>query len=138
MSKAHTKLFFHLTWATWRRHPFVVEDVQERLYRYVVRKCEEYGYQLFAVNGMEDHLHIVIRLQPYVSVSEAVRKLKGSTSHFCNRQLGLETIFRWQQGYGALTFGKQDLKKVVAYVQRQKQHHRKDEIDLAIESIDLE
>jgi REP element-mobilizing transposase RayT len=135
MSRAHTELHYHLVWSTWGRHPFLEEQHQESLYRHVISKCREYGYDLHAVNGGSDHMHVALRLKPTVSVSEAARKLKGSASRFCNRELHLETVFRWQGGYGALTFGTRDLPKVVAYVRAQKERHRSQRLDETLEAI---
>ena len=124
MSKAYTELYYHLVWATWKRNPFLVQQMQQHLYRYISHKCEECGYRIYAVDGMEDHIHLAVRLGPTVCVSEALRKLKGSSSHFCNNVLDLESAFKWQVGYGALTFGKRDLPKIVEYVRNQKVRHR--------------
>lgn len=109
MPKAFTELFYHLIWTTWKRHRFLKSDIQEDLYRYIGHKCKAYGYQAFAINGMEEHIHVVLRLPPTVTVAEAVGKLKGSSSRFLTKNFDLP--FKWQEGYGALTFGKRDLDK---------------------------
>ena len=133
MSKAYTELYYHLVWATWKRDAVIHEEIQEGLYAYIAHKCKAYGYELYAANGMEDHIHVVLRVDPTVTVSDTVGKLKGSASRFCNKALGLASKFQWQAGYAALTFGKRDLPKVVAYVRNQKAHHREAKLDDAFE-----
>ncbi len=79
-SRYYTELYYHVVWGTYNRHPMLRAGVQEDVYRFLVYKCEGYGYQLFAVNGMEDHIHLVLRLRPSVCVSEMISKLKGSSA----------------------------------------------------------
>ena len=134
MSKTYTELYYHLIWSTWKREPILQREIRRDLYDYIALRSKAYGYDLHAVNGIENHVHIVIRLGPSVSVSEAVRKLKGSTSHFCNHKLKLEAGFKWQEGYGALTFGKGNLPKVVSYVDRQEERHRDGQINILFEA----
>jgi REP element-mobilizing transposase RayT len=133
MSKAYTELYYHLVWSTWNRKPLLEQKWRQALYPYVGRRCQAYGYHLYAVNGIEDHLHVVVRLDPAVSIAEAVGKLKGSSSHFCNRELDMETVFKWQEGYGAFTFGKRDLPEVVAYVEGQVARHQGNQLDPDLE-----
>ena len=134
MDKAYTELYYHLVWATWNRYPFITPEIQGHLYRYLLHQCQEYAYDACAINGMEDHLHVVVRLGPTLSISEVTKKLKGSSSRFCNEELKLETPFKWQRGYGALTFGKRDLSKIVSYVQNQKERHRNNQLNSALEN----
>jgi REP element-mobilizing transposase RayT len=135
MSKAYTELFYHFVWATWKRDPIIRPEIQEDLYTYIAHKCQAYGYELYAVNGMEDHVHVVLRVDPSVTIADVAGKLKGSASRFCNKALGFASKFQWQAGYAALTFSKRDLPKVVAYVQNQKARHREARLDNALEAL---
>lgn len=123
MSKNYVELYYHFVWSTWRRSPFMVEEVQQPLYRYLMSVSCTHLFKLFAVNGIEDHIHVVASIPPKISISQAVKLLKGSSAHFCNHVLSLDFVFKWQRGYAALTFGKSALPNVVSYVQNQKRHH---------------
>ena len=124
MPKYYTELYYHLIWATWRRYPFMVPDIQVPIYRYSNYQCRKNDFHLYAVNGIEDHIHVVISLNPTVCISETIKQLKGTTAHFCNNRLSLDHLFKWQQGYGALTIDKRALPHVISYVKNQKQHHK--------------
>ena len=134
MSKAYTELYYHVVWSTWKRYPFLTTDIQESVYRYIAHKCKDYEYHCFGINGIEDHIHIVLRLDPTIAIATAVQKLKGSSSHFINHELNLESQFKWQEGYGALTFGKRNLSSVVSYVRDQKQRHAENRLDTMLEN----
>lgn len=121
MQKVYPQLFYHLVWGTKYRRPLITRDIEGPLYRYVCYKARECGYKVVRVNGIEDHIHVLIELPPKVSVSEAVHRLKGSSSWFAEDLS--RRWFKWQGGYGAFTVGKRDLHRVIRYIDRQKQHH---------------
>ncbi len=134
MSKAYTELYYHVIWATWKRIRFLTADIEENVYRYIVHKCKDNRYHCFGINGIEDHIHIVLSLEPTVAIATAVQKLKGSSSHFINHELKLDTQFKWQEGYGALTFGKRNLSDLVGYVRDQKQRHAEKRLNGTLEN----
>ena len=72
---------------------------------------------------MPDHVHVVIQFPPKQSISGLVHQIKGVSSHFVHEQLPGNEIFRWQEGYGVFSLGRNQLKHVLAYVQNQKRHH---------------
>ncbi len=53
------------------------------------------------VGGIENHIHALVDIPRTLTVSEAIKRLKGGSSHAIN-QLGLlKTHFAWQDGYSA-------------------------------------
>lgn len=63
-------------------------------------------------------------MPPSLSISEFVRQVKGASSHAVNNMTEFSVDkFRWQESYGALTFGERNLRFVVGYIENQKQHH---------------
>lgn len=136
MSKAWSQLYYHLVWARLRREPMIPQDLEADLYRYIGSRGIDYGYQILEVNGISDHLHVVASLPPTVSVTEAVGKLKGSSSHFMRSGLSVSP-FGWQQGYGAVTVSPRGLDYVRDYVKNQKAHHEKGTVHQAFEQLQL-
>ena len=59
MSKNYVELYYHFVWSTWRRSPFMIEEIQLPLYRYMMSVSRTHSFKLFAVNGIEDHIHVV-------------------------------------------------------------------------------
>jgi REP element-mobilizing transposase RayT len=105
--------------------------IEERVYDVIGRKCMELGGWAAAVNGMPDHVHVVLSVPPKVSPSEVARNLKGISAHFIQSELSVP--FEWQRGYGVFTFSKRGLDAAVDDVQQQKQHHRDGTTKAAIE-----
>ena len=81
------------------------------------------GATVFAVNGIEDHVHTVASLPPALAVADFIGKVKGYSSHEVNKAKLTDSYFRWQQEYGAFSFDRKRLPYVIAYVENQKRHH---------------
>lgn len=72
--------------------------VEERLYHFLTHKIlETPGTILHAIGGVEDHIHIVVSMQPNVLVSDWVGKLKGSSSYYINHEIQRKSL-EWQRG----------------------------------------
>jgi REP-associated tyrosine transposase len=93
------------------------------LHRYIRHKCHELAVFVHALNSMPDHVHLACTLPTQVAIADFVEVIKGSSAHFVNHRPGSEERLYWQTGYGALTFSRRDLPRVVDYVRKQKEHH---------------
>ena len=76
------------------------------------------------VNGVADHVHILLGLNPSVSISDTVHDIKRNTSLFINNENLCNQKFSWQEGYGAFTYSRSQLNKVYNYILNQEEHHR--------------
>jgi REP element-mobilizing transposase RayT len=131
------QLYFHFVWATRDRLPIITPTVEARLFPYIGFKCKELGYNLFAVNGVEDHVHVLIELTPAMLIADAARNLKGASSHYINKESGLGDTLYWQDGYGVVTIRKAEVPKVVSYIQKQKEHHTSGKLSEVLECLSL-
>ena len=118
------QLYYHLVWATKKREPLITPDLEADLHHYLRGKVIELGGVVHAVGGMEEHVHLAASIPPRLAVATCVGRLKGASSHWVTHVCPLRLPFEWQDGYGALSFGKRALPQVVAYVLNQRQRHR--------------
>ena len=116
-------LYFHIVWATKHRQPFLTPEKETAVYRCAMKLIEEMSYTVLAINGMPDHVHLLIQSGPQIDLSVLMKKVKGVTSALINGMTNHTGTFRWQEGYFAATVTPAHLSKVQAYVQNQKQHH---------------
>jgi len=80
---------------------------------------------VYVINGWTDHVHMIVAIPPKLSVADAVKNLKGASSHYINNVVRPEHLhFVWQRGYGCLTLGETQRAKAIEYVENQKDHHR--------------
>lgn len=119
---AHWRLFYHFVWVTKSREPLLTAELQYRVFPYLMSKGRELGALMLALNGLEDHVHVVAAVPPRMAPAEFVKRLKGASSRFISRELGLP--FSWQEGYGVYSISETDVQRVIEYVRAQKEHHR--------------
>ena len=77
------------------------------------------------INGVEDHIHALIRLSRRFAVMKVVQEAKTETSKWLKRQLPAGKDFAWQAGYGAFSVSSSWVKDVKAYIRNQQQHHQR-------------
>lgn len=128
-------LYYHIVWATKDRCPFILPEIEPQLYNYIIHKSKEFNCNIHAVNGMSDHLHLIVSIPPTLAVAEYIRKIKGSSSNYLNKIL--TNRFLWQNGYGVFTVGVKNLDIAINYVQNQKVHHATRNIIKMLESTDI-
>ena len=116
------RAYYHLVWATHQRQPLINSATEQLLFPYLEKKAIEFETIVYALNGVEDHIHMVVSIPPRYSVAEVVKGLKGGSSHYLNHS-GLPKEFKWQRGYGVFTLGERQRPDAQAYVRAQKQYH---------------
>ncbi len=134
-ASAFYQLVYHFTWSTKNRQPMITPEVEARLYPYIAYKCKELGYRLHAIGGTEDHLHVLLSLTPTQVVAEVAKNLKGASSHYINKESGLDALLYWQDGYGVVTLRQSEIPKVVKYIQQQKGHHQQGTLSALLERV---
>lgn len=121
---SRVQLYFHVVWATKRRQPYLTPQKEEAVYRCALKVIQRQGYEVLAINGMPDHVHLLLKSGPQIDLSILMKNIKGVTSALVNDMTNHAESFRWQEGYYAATVTPSHLPKVLAYVQNQKEHHR--------------
>jgi len=122
---SHWELFYHLVWATRKRHPPIDDRIEVVLQRSFRATCHEFGTVVHAIGTMPDHVRLAVSIPPRHAIADVVRQLKGSAAHLVNHsdaRLSLDT-FSWQAEYGVRSLGERSLPDVVAYVENQRAHH---------------
>ncbi len=123
MRRNKLALFLHLVWATWDRLPLITPDIERDLYRCIEGEARGKGCTVLALNGTQEHVHLVVSFPTTVTIAELVKQVKGVSSYMVNSVLSTETQFKWQGYYGAFTVSRWNVDQIVQYVKRQKEHH---------------
>ena len=123
---AYTKLIYHIVLRTYTGTAPINEEHERDLYMYIYGFCQNHICKLYRVNGMPDHVHILVGMHPSISVASFVHDLKIATNNFmkANRDRFPDFI-KWERGYCALTYSESAKETVINYIKRQKEHHRK-------------
>lgn len=117
------RLFYHAVWSTKNRLPLIESAWEENLYGYLWGKATALDCIPHAINGIADHIHVVISIPPKIAIATVIGQLKGASSHAINERFVSFQSFAWQAEYGVLSFSEKSLSTIVSYVKSQKQHH---------------
>jgi putative transposase len=98
-----------------------------------VQKGDWPGSKCYAINGYQDHVHIVVSIPPKIAVSKFVGQIKAVASVKYNQSTPNGLPVYWQKEFGAFSFDRKRLPNFLAYVQRQKEHHVEKKIIPALE-----
>ena len=118
----YCQLYYHLVWATRRREGLLTAAAESPILDAIRWKAVELGGAVFALNGTADHVHLVAGIPPRVPVASFVSQVKAAAATKFNKRSPEEPL-HWAEEYGAMTFDGKRLPYVVAYVERQKEHH---------------
>jgi REP element-mobilizing transposase RayT len=90
---------------------------------------------VIAINGLSDHIHLLIKFPSTVTVSEIVKQAKGVSSRLMNQYLMPGAHFRWQGGYGSFTVSRWDLPMIINYIENQEKIHHEECLNTDLESV---
>jgi REP element-mobilizing transposase RayT len=114
----------HCVFSTKERLSLITPDLETRLWPYVGGIARENKMKLIAIGGTPDHAHALLSLPAMMSFAKAVQLIKGGSSKSNHETFREHQKFAWQEGYGAFSVSSQ-AEKTVAYIRRQKEHHRR-------------
>jgi REP element-mobilizing transposase RayT len=122
---SHQQLLYHIVFSTKERRPFLQdEDFRNIVWRYMAGVASNLQGHALRVGGFFDHAHLLIRIPAKIAAADFVRQLKSCTSKHINEEKKSLIKFHWQDGYGAFTVSRSKVDAVIAYINRQFEHHR--------------
>jgi putative transposase len=124
MANTFTSLRYHCIFSTKHRQRWITPDVEQRLWPYLGGIARQNGLQALLIGGAEDHIHILLGMPPKITISEALKRIKGGSSGWAKEHLPGCRSFGWQDGYGAFTVGPLEIPEVEDYIRNQREHHR--------------
>jgi REP element-mobilizing transposase RayT len=125
MANTFTQIYVQVVFAVKGRQSLLRREKKEELHKYItgiVRNCKQ---KLIRINSVSDHVHILIGLKPDIALSDLVRNIKANSSRFINEKRWIKGKFNWQEGFGAFSYSQSHLDRVIQYIDRQEEHHRK-------------
>lgn len=120
-----SQIYIQIVFAVKNRDALIDRDWENELYKYITGIIQNKGQKLIAINGMPDHIHILIGMKPACCLADLVREIKKSTNTLIREKKFSKFRFEWQEGYGAFSYSHSALDNVIMYIANQKQHHAK-------------
>ena len=120
---SHHGILLHVVFSTKYRKPLLDDSWRDELFAYIGGTVEEHKSTLLKSGGIEDHVHLLLRIHPEYAISKTIQLLKASSSGWINRMQKARMRFEWQRGYGAFSVSQSDSDSVKQYIVEQRQHH---------------
>lgn len=125
MANTYTQIYIQVVFSVQGRQNLVRNEWKDELYKYIAGIIKGNDQKLYIINGMPDHVHILLSLKPNIAISDLVRDIKANSSKFINEKRWVIGKFQWQEGFGAFSYGHSQLDDVIKYIKDQEKHHRK-------------
>ena len=121
-----TLCLFHIVIGTKFHQPTITEDHCRDLYAYIYGYFKSKKAFVYRINGMPDHIHILVDLHPSTDISDLIRDLKISSNKFIKEHHDWYPMFlSWEKEYYASSEGKAELDVIKQYIINQKEHHKR-------------
>ncbi|HEY1196625.1 IS200/IS605 family transposase [Flavobacterium sp.] len=124
MANTYSQLYIQLVFAVKGRQNLISTKWKDEIYKYITGIITNQKQKLIVINGMPDHIHILVGIKPDISISDLVRDIKTNSSKFINEQKWINGKFEWQNGFGAFSYGHSQLGNVIKYIENQEEHHK--------------
>ncbi len=142
MANTYTQIHIQFVFAVRNRQSLIDEKWRAELYKYITGIVQHAGHKMLQINGMPDHIHILIGMRPSQSIADLMKHVKGDSSAWINQKGFIRTRFSWQEGYGAFSYAKSAVPNVIRYIKNQEVHHREksfaDEYEELLETFEID
>jgi putative transposase len=123
---AYKQIFYQIVFGTKHREPTIAETFEQELYKYIWGIIHNKKCHLYRINSMPDHIHIFSDLHPTIPLADFIKDIKVSSSIWMKESEKFPDFNGWQEGYGAFTYSIREKDKIINYIKKQKEHHKKE------------
>ena len=138
MRRSKSEIFIHAVWATQKREALITKELKPLLFSFIEMQAYHLRCRILALNGMPDHVHLIVRVPTTVCASQLAKQIKGTSSAYLNDLTDRTPYFRWQEGSGTFSLCEPILSQAIRYVENQEQHHAIDSLWPELEETDEE
>lgn len=125
MANTYTQIHIQTVFAVQDRQSLIRREWKDELYKYMTGIIRNNGHKVLQINGMPDHMHILFGMRPTQSLSDLMKQVKQDSSKWINSKGFINGKFSWQSGFGAFSYSKTEVPKIINYIKNQEEHHKK-------------
>jgi REP-associated tyrosine transposase len=125
MANTYSQLLIQVIFAVKGRQSLIYPDWKDELFKYITGIVTNKNQKMLCINGVSDHIHILLGLKPDMAISDLVRDIKNNSTNFINDKKFVRIKFNWQAGFGAFSYSNSQMDRVVKYIMNQEKHHHK-------------
>ncbi len=120
----YIKIWIHLIFSTKNREALITKENKSEIIEHIKINAKEKEIYIDFINGVKDHIHILLSLGSEQNIAKVVQLIKGESSFWINKNKISKTKFEWQDEYIALSVSGTIIDKVRDYIKNQEDHHR--------------
>lgn len=124
MPGTFSQIYIHIIFSVKGRHSLISPEWEEELYKYISGIIRNKGQKTLAINGIPNHIHILVGMRPSCCLSDLVREIKKASCLFVKEKRFTRFNFQWQEGFGGFSYNHSSLNHVIRYINNQKEHHK--------------
>ena len=124
VANTYTQLYAQIVFSPKGRSNLIPDKIRDQVYGYIAGIIKNKNQKPMIINGMPDHVHILVGFSPDIAISDLVRDIKSNSTNYINDRRLIMGKFSWQTGFGAFTYSKSQIPQVVEYVKNQQEHHK--------------
>ncbi len=125
MANSYTQIYIQYVFTVKGRENLIKEIFRDELEKVICGIVTNHQSKTYAIYCNPDHTHVLVGLNPAISVSKLIEQIKSGSSKWMNEKKFLPQKFHWQGGYGAFSYSKSQTERVVQYILDQPLHHKK-------------
>jgi putative transposase len=125
MANTYSQIYIQIVFTVKGRQNLLPKNHRDELHQYITGIVSNRNQKLLSIFAMPDHLHLLVGINPNISISELVRDIKAGSSKFISDHNLVNGKFSWQEGFGAFSYSKSQIDNVIHYISNQEQHHKK-------------
>ena len=125
MAQTFHQIWLHYVWSTKDRKNLINSELKNKLIFHIKEYSKKNDIYVDTLNGISDHIHLLIEMKPSQSPAQIANLIKGESSNWINQNDFIKLKFSWQNGYGVFSVSDSQIKKVRQYILNQEIHHQK-------------
>ncbi|REE25069.1 REP element-mobilizing transposase RayT [Winogradskyella pacifica] len=125
MPNTYTEIHIQAVFAVQNRQSLIRDSWKAELYKYITGIFKNNNHKVLQINGVADHIYVLFGMRPTQSLSELMKQVKHDSSKWINKKGFVNGRFSWQSGYGAFSYSKSEVPRIINYIKNQEEHHKK-------------
>jgi putative transposase len=125
MSHTYSNILCHIVFSPKGHKNMLFKEMREDLYSYISGISKKEGCYIIKTGGIEDHIHIFVKLKTSISPSEFVRTIKANSSRWIHQKFSNLKDFAWQPGFSCFSVSESAKEDVINYIINQEKHHNR-------------
>ncbi len=127
MSQSLAQVYLHIIYHVSPTGPQIPSKLLNELHHYHAGYFKKHNSPAIAIGGIEDHVHILCRLDRTQAIAAVVQQIKKASSKWIKQQYATYPMlskFHWQNGYGVFSVSHSKIDCVKDYILKQRDHHK--------------